>query len=109
MLPGERDQSLAAEEFHEMNKEPLTGARMSGYVGKHLLERIDNCNAVLNDFSIGARIWECGVARRWTHHFTKGWIARQRSAKGSLFLGNTEPWPCSKKHKRHTENRVGRA
>ena len=41
-----------------MDKEPLTrSARMSGYVRKHLLERIDNCNAVLNDFAIGARIW----------------------------------------------------
>ena len=84
---------------------------MSGYVGKHLLERIDNCNAVLNDFAIRCKdLGNAVIARRGTHHFTKGWIARQSFAKGIPFsLGNTEPWPCSKKHKRHIENRVGRA
>ena len=88
MLPGERDQSLAAEEFHEMNKEPLTGsARMSGYVRKHLLERIDNCNAVLNDFAIGCKdLGNTVIARRGTHYFTKGWIARQPFCEGDALF-----------------------
>ena len=65
---------------------------MSGYVWKYLLERIDNCNAVLNDFAIGCKdLWNAVIARRGTHHFTKGWIARQPFCEGDALFPQVTP------------------